>query len=206
VTGCASSSGVGRYLAAQTSLEAASVRAFADLVADLVALGAPQELRDAAIVAAGEEVRHAQVCARLARTHGAAITRELITPAARRKLRDLAIDNAIEGCVRETFAAMVVGYQARAAANDDVRAAMASIAPDEARHAELAWEIHAWLVEALTAAERAEVTAAVTDAQGALEQAAETTLTEQERAILGLPDGRAARFMLAALARRIAVV
>src|SRR5438874_1565394 len=81
--------------------DAASVRAFADLVADLVALGAPPELREASVAAAADEVRHAQMCAQLARTHGAAITRELIAPAARRKLRELALENAVEGCVRE---------------------------------------------------------------------------------------------------------
>jgi hypothetical protein len=203
---CPATSRVGRYLAAQTALESASVRAFADLVADLIALGAPDELRTASIAAAADEIRHAQICARLARTRGAQITRELIAPAARRRLRDLAIDNAIEGCVRETFAAMVAAYQARTASDGDIRAAMEAIAPDEMRHAELAWEIHVWIIEALTPQERAEVSAAMAAAQSSLLAAAESTLTADERAALGLPDGPAARFMLAALARRTAAV
>lgn len=87
----------GRYLAAQSVLESASLRAFAELVADLIALAAPAKLRTSS-------------------------------------------------------------------------------------HAELAWEIHRWLIDALSADERAAVAA------------------------LGLPDGPVARFIRAALARRIAAV
>jgi hypothetical protein len=61
-----------------------------------------------------------------------------------RPLLALAEENAAEGCVRETFGAAVAGWQARASADEGVRAAMRAIAADEERHAELAWEVDAW--------------------------------------------------------------
>jgi len=92
---------VGRYLAAQAELEATQVRAFAELVADLVTLAAPTE-----------------------------------------QLHEL--------------------------------------------RAKLAWEIQRWLLDALSADERAEVTAAMASTQNAL-------------------DGPAGRILLSALARRTRV-
>jgi hypothetical protein len=62
------------------------------------------------------------------------------------------------------------------------------IAFDAQSRAELAWEIQRWLFDALSADERAEVTAAMTTTQNAL-----------------WVDGPAARILLAALARRTGV-
>jgi hypothetical protein len=51
---------------------------------------------------------------------------------------------AIEGCVGETLAAIQASEQLAVAVDPAVRAVLASIAEDEARHAELAWRTIAW--------------------------------------------------------------
>jgi hypothetical protein len=61
-----------------------------------------------------------------------------------RSLGALARENAREGCVRETFGAMIAAHQAAHAADAVTRDAMAAIAVDESRHAQLAWEVDAW--------------------------------------------------------------
>jgi hypothetical protein len=73
-----------------------------------------------------------------------------ITPA--RSLLEVARENAAEGCVRETFGALVATWQARTAADPLVRATMAGIAVDESRHAALSWAIDGWARSRLGAA------------------------------------------------------
>jgi hypothetical protein len=194
---CVSARGtaVGRYLAVQAALEAASVRAFADLFADLVAHDAPQSLRRATIRAAADEIRHAQLCAHLARRHGAQLAPSASPAAARRTLRELAIDNVVEGCIRETFGAVVAAYQARAAADPAIRTVMHTIAGDETMHAQLAWQIHAWLTPKLSDNDRDVVADAARRARAELHGAPDVDTVR----IAGIPDATVQRELLAAL-------
>ena len=63
---------------------------------------------------------------------------------ATRDIETIARENAVEGCTRETYAALVACRQARAATDPAIRAAMAGIARDETRHAALAWAVDGW--------------------------------------------------------------
>src|SRR5262249_26143628 len=51
-----------------------------------------------------------------------------------------------EGCVGETIAAIEARIEHEDESDPAVRAALATIADDEARHAELAWRTVAWLL------------------------------------------------------------
>ena len=188
----------GAYLAQQAELEAASVRAFADLHADLIALGAPASLVRAAVAAAADEVRHARACDRLARRYGATPDLRAIGAAPRRTRTQLATDNLVEGCVRETYGAVVAAYQARAARDPEVRGTMRSIARDEAKHAALSWRLHRWLWPRLSPAERREAATAMAAARAELADRAGEPDAEL-REVAGLPDAVAGRAMLAAL-------
>ena len=53
-------------------------------------------------------------------------------------------ENAREGCVRETFGALIAMHQAERAGDPIIRRAMRRIAEEETRHAELAWEVASW--------------------------------------------------------------
>lgn len=120
-------------------MEAASVHAFVRLHRELQAHGAPDDLANRCLLAARDEVRHAHVVARMA---GVPVPRPVVTPLPLRDLDALALDNAVEGCVHETWAAVDAHLRA---ARGRHRAAWTRIAADETRHAQLAWDIDAWL-------------------------------------------------------------
>ncbi len=180
-------------------LEAASVPAFARVARELSVHGAPRRLVRGASRAARDERSHARTMRRLARRHGAAPPRTRVPRSALRSLEALAIDNEAEGCVRETFGALLAAFQARAAGDPAVRDAMASVAPDEARHAALAWSIARWARARLDAPARARVDEARRAAIAELraELAAEPSLVVAARA--GVPSAAQARSLLDSL-------
>jgi hypothetical protein len=101
---------------------------------------------------------------------------------------DFALENAVEGCVRECFGALVATRQASSARDPRVARAMARIAVDETRHAALAWEIARWLGPRLEASERERVTRAMRGAIASLR--CEVAATPSDVATeLGLPTG-----------------
>lgn len=132
---------LGGYFAEMARLEAASVVSFRRLAHQLVRHGAPRTLVRAARRAARDEIRHARLAARLARRFGAEYRAPKIAPARRRSLLALALENAREGTVRETFGALAASYQARAATDLEVRHVMNDVATDETRHADLALDV-----------------------------------------------------------------
>ncbi|MBC8134182.1 MAG: ferritin-like domain-containing protein [Deltaproteobacteria bacterium] len=134
------------YLCEAAELEAASVPAFARLAVDLAHHGAPRDLILAARSAMTDEARHWQRTRDLARRHGARPVRPTIAPTAVLPLEDVAIQNVVEGCVRETFGAMVAAHQSAQAEDADVRGLMREIAVDELGHAALSFRIDAWAV------------------------------------------------------------
>jgi hypothetical protein len=136
---------VGRWAAAAAHAEAASIAAFLALRAELVAHDAPTDLVDRALDAALDEVVHARMMAAIAARRGATPTRPRFGPIEVRALEAFAIENAVEGCVRETWSALQATHQASAATDPEVRTAMRRIADDETRHAELAHDIDSWL-------------------------------------------------------------
>jgi len=143
-----------RYLAHAAWLEAASVKSFRRLVRELTHHGAPASLVAAARSAARDEIRHARIMTALALTHGASVPKVFAEHADVRSLEVIAIENAIEGCVRETYGALVAAWQAATAQDPAIREAMSVIARDELRHAELGFEIADWIEPRLDRAAR----------------------------------------------------
>jgi hypothetical protein len=175
-------------------MEAASVDAFAILHDELAAFGAPRKLLERSVAAQADEVRHADTTAILARRFGAedgAWSERPVVQTRGRSLEEIATENAVEGCVHETYAALLAMWQAEHARDADVRAAMRSIAEDETRHAALAWSVAEWIERELDVAARARVAAAF--------EAAMVTLREGI-----LPDGAAARRLVVALGTTLA--
>jgi hypothetical protein len=145
---------VGALFAQMAYLEAASVPAFLRLADELATHGAPRELVRAARRSAGDEVRHARAVEALASRHGVVVPAVALAPFQPRPLEAMALENAVEGCVRETYGAVVAGWQARNARDEQVRAELARIAEDELRHAELAWAVDTWASGRLAPAAR----------------------------------------------------
>lgn len=182
----------GAWLAQAAWLEAASVHAFLHLAAELTAHGAPRPLVKLALAAARDEVRHTAMMTQLARRYGAEPPPAEVTLPGARSLEALAIENAAEGCVRETWGAVIALWQAHTAPDPVVRATFAQIAKDELRHAALAWAVDAWLQPLLDDAARARVTAARDDAARALFEGGEA----EALVALGLPTAAQARGLL----------
>jgi rubrerythrin len=181
--------GVGDFLARAASLEAASIDAFRVLAAELDHHGAPRLAR-AARRAAKDEVRHARTMARLSRARSTRTSRRVSTNERHspRSILAIAMENAEEGCVRETFGAALAMWQAENARDADVRDAMREIARDETAHAEIGWAIAAWARSRLSARDRARVDAARTNAITAMRRDLAPTLDDDARVALGLPD------------------
>lgn len=192
--------GAGAFLARAAHDEAASVHAFTALARELAGHGAPAGLLARIEAARGDEERHAAVVGGLALARGAEARSPSVVEMAARDLLAIAVENAVEGCVGETWAALVAAHQARYAAEAEVREVYAEIAADEARHAELAWSIDAWLMEQLSASERAAVAAARAAAVGRLCAAAGVAAEHDAGArLLGVPSQARARDLLAGL-------
>ncbi len=187
---------IGEYFARAAHLEAASIVAFRRLRSELRHQRAPAALLDGATRAASDEIRHARVLGALARARGAKPRALAIAPVARRSLLALAIENAREGCIRESFGALTAAWQSRAAVDPELRAAMRPIADDELRHAELAWSIRDWCASRLDPRERAQVSAALDDERARLRTEARRELPPTLRHQLGLPTPQIAEALL----------
>ena len=194
-------SALGAHFARMAHLEAASVPAFRRLRAELRAHGAPRRLLDGCTRAARDEVRHARAAARLARRFGAETPRVVLQSAAPRPLMTIAVENAREGCVRESFGALLLTWQARAAADPGVRELLAGLAEDETRHAELAWAVDAWLRTRLPASERARLRQVRRDELAQLAVQVDAAVDAELRDRAGLPPPPVARALHRAFAK-----
>ena len=184
---------IGRWLAEAAWLEAASIPAFIYLARELDMHGAPRGLARAALAAARDEIRHARIMKQLARRYGATPPPVDVAMPTERSLEAMAIENAAEGCVRETWGAVVAMWQAQRATDPMFRAAFRHIAEDEARHAALAWQVDQWVRTRLSADAHARIDAARVAAVEELFADAESEVF----ALLGLPMGQDARGLLA---------
>jgi hypothetical protein len=199
VRACSRPTSAATWLAHLAHLEAASVPAFRELARDLAQLGAPASLVAACRAAARDEIRHAARAGAEARLRGAAPPPVVRGPSPPRTASDIAIDNAVEGCVRETYGALELHWMARHAPEPSLRALAASLAADETRHAALARRIDRWLTRRLSPSEQTRVAAARRDEERRLRAsvAARPVFYGRE---LGLPDARTAAALVACMA------
>jgi hypothetical protein len=161
--------GVSGYFATLAHLEAASVHAFHTLARELRSHRAPPSLVRAAARAAADETRHARAMAALARRFGGPVfSAPAPPPTSPRPLVDIAVENAREGAVRETYGAALALWQSRRAQDPHVRAAFRAIAADEIRHAALAWRVDTWARTRLPTRDRRRVDLAFSSARAAL--------------------------------------
>jgi hypothetical protein len=198
IRGCARP--LGEYFARACHLEAASIVAFWRLEVELREHGAPARLCAKVRRARKDEVAHTRATRRLARAHA------VEPPAVRatrergaRALVEMAVENAVEGCVRETYGAAVALFRAARASDPAVARILARIGHDETRHARLSWELAAWFRARLTAPERAVVDAAFARAVVELRSALGEEPAHEVARGAGAPDGAAQRALFAGL-------
>lgn len=193
---------VAARLAATAAAEATSVRAFLSLGRELRELGAPAGLVEGCHRAAAEEVVHARLFGRLARARGGVPDHAQFAGPGVRDALAIAVENVVEGCIGEAWAAMVAAWQADRAGTSELREAYARIAIEEAGHTALAGEIAAWFESVLGPEERAAVTRASAQALDRLHE----RLSDPEPALaeLGLPSREEAEELLGMLREALA--
>jgi hypothetical protein len=131
-------------------MEHASIAAFARFTLQLLSLGAPMELVSASNEAQADETRHTAMAFEFAAAYAG--TRVIAGPIdlrgafATQSVEEILRTTIQEGCCGETFASMEVGEAARVATVPKIRAALASVAADESRHAVLAWRTVKWIL------------------------------------------------------------
>jgi hypothetical protein len=194
---------LGQHFARLAHLEAASIDAFVRLADELRAHDAPARLRDAALRSAEDERSHAAVTGRLARRFGGEVRPVVIDPIAARTLEEIARENAIEGCVRETFGAAVATWQAHAAGDLRIRAAMRRIAVDETRHAELAFAVARWAEPRLDRAARRRVREARANAAHELARGVDREVSPALITRAGLPPRAIATRLVAQMSAEL---
>jgi hypothetical protein len=192
------------YFGECAHLEAASIVAFERMRAELRAHGAPRTLVRLARRAARDEARHARVTRVFAKRFGASrAPRPVVSWPGPRPLVEMAVENAAEGVVRETFGAAMALWQARHACDSEVRCAMRRIAEDECRHADLSWRVSRWLQRKLTSVEKERVARAIHETIEALRTEIASSPARSLREVTGLPDARQARALFALLERDV---
>jgi len=168
--------------------EHASVASFARFSLELLAAGAPSDLVALAQQAALDEIEHARLCFALASAYAGEplspgrfpVGSELRVGAG---LADLAASTIVEGCIGETVAAVLAAEQLARAEDPVVRAALARITADEARHAELAWRTVAWAQSTGDGEVRAAVARALEAALAGVADSSSAPVDAPERAL-----------------------
>lgn len=194
------SSLIGRFFATAARLEAASAIAFQRLETELRVRAAPGALCTGARRAATDEVRHARRASRIAERHGSVPLRARVRAGRARSVGAFALENAVEGCIGETFGALLAAWQAQHAMVPEIAEFFRSIARDELRHAMLAWAVADWLEPRLTRAESTRLRAAARKAIARVQATATRGAVDHEQQHhLGWPPRHARRALLDSL-------
>ena len=195
-------------------LEASAVVAFERLARELLWLGAPSELVARARSGRVDEARHVHQMAELAQVFGdESLGEERLTVAAAEMLElaalpprsafDIALENAREGCVRETYGALVATHQAQRATDTRVAETLKHIARDETHHAAFSWDLAAWLTTQLSAEDRALVALERALAVARFGVAHDSGLDPDAKVAAGLPDAETARALYTGLHKSV---
>lgn len=129
-------------------MEHASIAAFARFALELLSLGAPADLLEAAHLALADETRHARVAFSLAsRFAGRPVgpgPLELHGVLTDTGLEAIVTAAVLEGCIGETLASLEAAEALTSASDSGARDALGPVVLDERRHAELAWRFVSW--------------------------------------------------------------
>ncbi len=182
------SSVTGDYLARLAFVHAGSAIAFSRLARELDAHGAPEPLVVACEDAKEAELRHARSLGRLAREHGGTPVAPARQTVRMRGLVDLAIENIVEGCVRETFGVEVARRRARDAEDHGIRRVMQEIEGDQEARVELAFDIATWLQSVVDPLEGIWVESAMRHAARSLARELDVDVSEELSLRAGVPS------------------
>jgi len=189
---------IGEHLAHMAALEAAAVIAFERLADELVALDAPTALVERARRAARDEIRHAALVDVQRERFGAARVDVESEPRRGRDRFTIALENAQEGMVRETYGALAATYQAEHANDRELARMLRAIAVDETRHAALAHDVGRFLEEGLDDDERRAIDDVRRDTAATLGDTVAVDFGVEMHELMGWPRPEVARALVQA--------
>jgi hypothetical protein len=191
------------YLASMAFEEDASIAAFERMSAELGALGAPAGLAAAAVQAARDEERHTTMMTGLAVARGADVAKARVRRMRARRAVAVAAENAAEGCVRETYGALLARWQSMHAQDAALQRVFARIAADEASHAALSWAVARWIEPQLGASQRRRVARSRSRALRALRASLAIEPAAELIRSAGVPSAARAHALLDAMTREL---
>ncbi|TNE44759.1 MAG: ferritin-like domain-containing protein [Deltaproteobacteria bacterium] len=194
---------LGQYFAKLCFLEQAAVVAFEVLALELETHSAPQGFIERAWQAVQEEKEHAEMTALLTQMFGAEAPEVSVDPQPVRSLEEIAYENAVEGCVRETYAPLAAHWQSLHSVSPEVRAVMGRIAEEESGHAALSWEVDAWISPQLTSAQQAKKDQLQREAVAELGQQIQSEPSQTMVDLAGLPSALSAQKLFDGLQREL---
>jgi hypothetical protein len=159
----------------------------------------------AATRALRDERRHVRQTSALARRYGEKPIVPFPPPSrATRTLLAMALENAVEGCIRETYSALECAWQAHLATDPVVRATMKRIARDELRHLALSWAVNGWALGRLGAEGRRRVREAQRETIAALKSELARDPHESLLSRAGLPRAFQSQALVESIEAKIA--
>ena len=165
---------------------------------------APDELVARCRAAADDERGHARWLTRLAEQRGASVPLPVPRDASEASAYEVALHNAVEGCVHESFAALMAAVRAERAGDPLLRRVFAKLAADEIQHGQLAWDLDAWLRTQLEPAQAQKVEAARREALENLPQRARSAQACTPAELGGIDGDRAEQLASCFAARLVA--
>ena len=142
---------IGRRWLVQAEAEHASVASFARHTLQLMSIGAPSELLVASQKASVDEIKHSKMCYGFASAFlGSDLgpgSLEVNGSLEGMDLKEITRSVIQEGCIEETLSALEARFAAHIAEDNAVKTVASEIASDEIRHAQLAWDTIAWILE-----------------------------------------------------------
>jgi len=196
-------SSIGNVLARHAAYEAASVIAFVHLKQELSFYNAPVAILKRIDKAIEDEKRHALQVEILAQRYDRQIKKFDVDATPIRNLEAIAIDNMKEGCIGETWGALVGLFQAEHAKDKVIATTMYLIAVDEVDHAALSWEIHDWITDQLSEEACLRVEFTKKAALASLRLKAERPVEQNLSLLAGFPEPQTSKVLVDKLIQSI---
>lgn len=132
--------------------EHASVASFSKHAIELMAVGSPASMLESVHNAALDEIEHAKLCFGLAEKYSSKTQSPGPIPVADAVQFNSDVTSVVrgvveEGCIAETLSAVIAAVKLTNTNDVDVKSVLKQITEDESRHAKLAWETAAWMLE-----------------------------------------------------------
>lgn len=152
--------GIGVYFAKSAHEQAAAVFSYIALATQLRSFGAPTNLIEQCQSAAKDNILHAKIMQELSEMEGVFVPSFHYVPTSQ-SILEVAMQNAVDGCIYETWAALLANWQSTHLPSDpELQTVYEQIGKNKAMHGQLAWDLHFWFLSKLRTREKKQLSRA----------------------------------------------